>query len=168
MVTQERLKELLAYNPETGIFTWRVNRTGTAKASSIAGRVSNRGYLQIKIDGKLYSAHRLAWLYTHGEFPPDQLDHINRIRADNRISNLRIATGAENSQNYSKRNDNSSGVIGVDWHKQSGKWQARIRLNNCRMSLGLYDTIEEAAAVRAAAKAKYHTFNPEDNNDKAA
>lgn len=164
MLTQERLKELLDYDPGTGVFSWIVDRGGTAKAGSVAGRLNGNTYLQIMVDGKRYCAHRLAWLYVHGEFPPDQLDHINRIRTDNRISNLRPATGTENNQNCSKRSDNTSGVIGVGWHKKCGKWVAHIRLNGRRKHLGLYDTIEEAAAARASAKAELHTFHPEDNN----
>ena len=167
MVTQARLKELLDYNPDTGVFTWRVSR-GSVKSGSVAGSENSEGYLQIRIYGKPYRAHRLAWLYTHGEFPTGQLDHINRVRTDNRISNLRAATNAENTQNRSKRSDNTSGVIGVSWHKRIGKWLAHIKLNGRLKHLGYYGTIEEAAAARAAAKAKLHTFHPEDNNEEAA
>lgn len=162
MITQKRLKELLDYDPGTGIFTWRVGRGGKAKAVSFAGTVSNRGYLQIRIDAKRYYAHRLAWLYFHGEFPSNQLDHINRVRSDNRIANLRPATNSENQQNLSKRRDNTSGVIGVSWHKQRGKWVARIRVNGRYIYLGLYETVEAATAARLLAKAKLHTFQPED------
>lgn len=161
-LTQKRLKELLDYHPGTGVFTWRINRGGTAKTGSVAGCVLGDEYLQIQIDGKGYYAHRLAWLYVHGEFPPDQLDHINRVRADNRIANLRPATNAENNQNQCRRSDNTSGVVGVYWYKQLGKWRALIQLNGRLMHLGYYKTIEEAAAARAVAKAKYHTFHPED------
>lgn len=167
MVTQERLKELLEYDPGTGVFTWRVDR-GSAKTNSVAGCGDGYGYLRIRVDGRAYKAHRLAWLYVHGEFPPDQLDHVNRVRTDNRISNLRPATHAENKQNYSKRRNNTSGVTGVYWHKRSGKWRTEIMLNRRIFCLGYYNTIEEAAAARAAAKAKLHTFHPEDSNDKAA
>lgn len=167
MVTQARLKELLDYNPSTGIFTWREGRGGMA-AGSVAGCVSSEGYVQLTVDGKHYKAHRLAWLYVHGEFPLNQLDHINRVRTDNRICNLRPATHAENAQNQRKHRDNTSGVTGVSWDKKSRKWRANIRLNGRKIFLGLYETIKEAAAARAAGKAKLHTFHPEDSNDKAA
>lgn len=167
MVTQERLKELLDYDPGTGIFTWRVS-CGTAKAGSVAGTVRPDGYVAIQIDRKPYLAHRLAWLYVHGEFPTDQIDHVNRVRTDNRIENLRLATNAENAQNMSKYRTNTSNVVGVCWNKRGGNWVAFIWLNGKKIHLGLFDTIEEAAAARTAAKAKLHTFHPEDNNDKAA
>lgn len=167
MVTQSRLKELLDYDPGTGVFTWRVSR-GNAKSGSVAGSKNGQGYLQIMVDGKRYKSHRLAWLYVHGKFPPEHIDHINRARADNRIANLRLATSSENPQNQRKRRNNTSGVVGVHWHKKLGKWQAYIMSNGRGIHLGYYGTIEEAAAARAAAKAKYHTFNPEEINDKAA
>lgn len=167
MVTQARLKELLDYDPGTGVFIWRVSR-GTARAGSVAGTFNSEGYIRIKIDRKLYLAHRLVWLYVCGKFPVNQLDHIDRDPSNNRIENLRLATQAENKQNLSKPYTNTSGVVGVSWNKQTGKWQAYIQLNNRQIHLGLFDTIEEAAAARAAAKAKLHTFHSEDNNAKAA
>lgn len=161
MITQSRLKEVLLYNPDTGFFTW-IKRTGNRAAGSLAGTPRANEYIQIRVDKKIYLAHRLAWLYVHGVFPPDQLDHINRIRTDNRISNLRLATQAENKQNFSKSRRNKSGIIGVSWCKQSRKWHARICINGRKTDLGRYDSIEKAAAARAEAKARYHTFNPED------
>ena len=162
MITQKRLKELLDYDPETGVFTWRVGRTGTAKNGSVAGSFDSDGYSQIKVDNRLYKSHRLAWLYVHGEFPLHQIDHINRVRTDNRIENLRPATNLENHQNQSKRRDNTSGVVGVYWHKRDRKWQASIRLNGRHIHIGCFDTIEKAAAARTRAKAKLHTFHSED------
>lgn len=167
MVTQARLKELLDYDLGTGVFTWRVS-CGTAKSGSVSGTVRPDGYVGIQIDRKPYLAHRLAWLYVHGEFPTDQIDHVNRVRTDNRIENLRLATNAENAQNMSKYRTNTSGVVGVCWYKRDGNWLAFIWLNGKKIHLGLFDTIEEAAAARTAAKAKLHTFNPEDNNVKTA
>lgn len=161
MITQERLKELLDYDPGTGLFTRRIGRGGEA-AGSVAGTTNNDGYVRIHIDKKLYRAHRLAWLYIHGEFPPNQIDHINRQRSDNRIENLRPSTQRENNQNQSKPRSNTSGVVGVHWYKRIGKWQAYIMLNKRNIHLGYFDSLEEAAAARAAAKAKLHTFHPED------
>lgn len=163
MLTQEKLKELLHYDPETGFFTWRVSR-GRSVAGSVAGYLHPSGYVNIRIKRGSYLAHRLAWFYVYGEFPVNQLDHINRARADNRIANLRLATRSENQQNRSKQRTNTSGVTGVNWHKQHGKWNAKIMTNGRRMCLGFFDTIADAAAARAAAKAKLHTFHPEDNN----
>jgi HNH endonuclease len=94
IITRTRLKEFLHYDPETGVFTWLVKPCRNILAGSIAGNVMNEGYVMVKIDRKNYKAHRLAWLYVHGTFPPDQLDHINRGRADNRLCNLRLSTQA--------------------------------------------------------------------------
>ena len=164
-MTQAQLKEILDYNPDTGVFTWLISR-GPRPAGSVAGVVKRSGYVTIGVHGKTYLAHRLAWLYVHGEFPVDQIDHVNREKADNRIKNLRPSTQSENLQNMSKPCTNTSGIVGVIWCKQTSKWRAQIQLNRRMIHIGRFETIEEAAAARAAAKAKYHTFNPEDNNEK--
>jgi hypothetical protein len=106
----------------------------------------------------------LAWLYVYGKFPEEQLDHINRIKSDNRIVNLRLATNSENRQNIPIYKSNKSGVAGVHWSKKSGKWRAEITFGGRLIHIGFYDNLSDAAAARAAAKAKYHTFHPEDNN----
>ena len=166
-MTQERLKELLDYDPEAGIFTWKRPRRGIA-ANSMAGGLTPNGYIRIQIDRKDHLAHRLAWLYIHGVIPEADIDHINRRKDDNRIANLRAATRSENQQNHPKRSDNTSGFPGVSWYKKVNKWGAHIKHSGRRIHIGLYETLEEAAAARAAAKAKYHTFHPEDNNEKTA
>jgi hypothetical protein len=163
MITQERLKELLDYDPDTGVFTWKTAR-GCVVAGSVAGALNTNLYIYIKIDQKLYRAHRLVWLYIHGSLPGAEIDHVNRIRGDNRIANLRAATKSENGQNKPKYRNNTSGIPGVCWHKASQKWIAQIRHLGHSIHIGLYDDLEEAAAARAAAKAKYHTFNPQDND----
>jgi hypothetical protein len=160
MITQERLKDLLNYDPETGIFMWKVRRHGVT-LGSVAG-CTDEGYIRIKIDGRLYAAHRLAWLYVNGSLPEFTIDHINRVRSDNRIANLRSATNAENHQNRSKYITNTSGVTGVYWDNQRGKWRAQIEHLGRNVNLGRYSTIEAAAEARAAAKKKFHIFNPED------
>jgi hypothetical protein len=98
-LTQARLKQLLDYDPETGVFTWRVNRGGAAKAGTRAGCPTPFYYRVIRIGGRSRREHSLAWLYVHGHWPADELDHINRVRDDNRIANLREVTHAENMQN---------------------------------------------------------------------
>ena len=119
-LTQNRLKELLHYDPETGIFTWRVSRRG-AKSGSVAG-VHDNGYIRIKIDYELYLAHRLTFLYMEGYFPEYHVDHKNRIRDDNRWSNLRHVSRQCNQRNASIAKDNTSGITGVCWHKNNKKW----------------------------------------------
>jgi hypothetical protein len=157
ILTQQKLKELLDYNPNTGEFVWKIPCGQRAPVGAIAGSY-NQGYKFIKINGKKYSAHRLAWLYTHGQFPQNQLDHINRIRNDNRIDNLREVTNSENQQNVTPRKDNISGIKGVEFHTATQKWQARIALNGKRIYLGLYNNIEDAIVARKQAEQIHHPF----------
>lgn len=156
MITQARLKELLYYDYETGIFIWLVSKAIRIKIGSIAGALRKDGYLNIEIDYKGYLAHRLAWLYMTGEWPENQIDHINMIKSDNRFCNLREATRNENRHNQTKFSNNTSGIKGVDWHKPNHKWRARIRLNNKLIYLGSYNDIKDAAAAYEIASKQYH------------
>lgn len=158
-LTVARLKELLHYDPETGDFTWVSARRQRVAAGDKAGcRHKASGYWVIRIDDRLYRAHRLAWLWVHGEWPKSQVDHINRIRDDNRFANLRPATGFENSRNSKRQANNTSGHRGVAPH-QAGKWQAYINAEGKRHSLGLFDTVAAAGeAYRAAAKSLHGEF----------
>ena len=119
----------------------------------MAGSVSNcknvKGYVQIMIDYKNYTAHRLAWLYVHGRWPYEQIDHINRIKNDNRIVNLREATNSENQINIQTRSHNTSGVTGVMRDSKSNKWVAQIIRDKKRHYLGRYDLVHEAAQAVA-------------------
>lgn len=166
-LTQERLKELLHYDPETGVFTWKRRTTGknyTSWNSKYAGKRAGNvnkpsGYVYIYVDNENYSAHRLAWLYMHGEFPSFHIDHADMDRANNASSNLRLATQSENLANTGLRADNTSGFKGIVLHKnrlhQKYPWQARLK----RKSLGYYATAEEAASVRNEAfKAEFGKF----------
>lgn len=155
-ITQERLKELLRYDAETGVFTFRIKR-GNKRAGSVAGKLL-QGYVRIKVDRIEYAAHRLVWLYVHGKWPIQEIDHINRIPHDNRFKNLREATSAQNKQNSSIRKSNTSGFVGVSWSKRDRRWRASIKVNYRHISLGGYSSVEEAAIARAEAEAKYHTF----------
>ena len=155
-LTAEKLRELLHYDPETGIFTRKVRTSSRIKIGDVAGCLSSRdGYLRIAVLSRDYLAHRLAWLYVYGNWPEDQIDHINRNRSDNRISNLRGVTNKQNLQNASKYSHNTSGHTGVCWHKQCSKWVAQIAHNRKHLSLGCFATIEEAIAARKAGELKY-------------
>jgi hypothetical protein len=159
MLTQERLHELLSYNPDTGIFTNLTQRKGSSKKGTVAGSKHSSGYIHITIDSKKYRAHRLAWLYVHGNFPEKYLDHINEIKDDNRLVNLRLATKQENGHNMSSPHiDNTSGFIGVSWYKKAKKWVARIAINGRQKHLGVFDTAEQASEAYLAAKRELHTF----------
>ena len=155
-VTAEYLRDILDYSPETGLFTWRVAPNGRIKIGQRAGSPDTGGHLQIRINKRFYRAHRLAWLYVHGEWPPEDIDHINSERADNRLCNLRPATRAQNCQNSRLYRSNTSGFKGVVWHARGSKWSARIRANGRVHHLGRYTTAEAAHAAYVAAAVKYH------------
>ena len=154
-LTAEKLRSVLHYEPETGIFTWKVRTSTCVKVGDAAGCPGGGGYLLISVQSRLYRAHRLAWLYVYGEWPKDQLDHINRNRSDNRISNLRDVSTKQNQQNAGKRSDNTSGHAGVSWYKRISKWQAKITHNQKDVHLGYFATIEAAIAARKAAEKLY-------------
>lgn len=146
--SQERLHELFDYNHETGVFTWKLSPSRCTSAGSVAGSLHHTGYLNISIKRRRYQLHRLAWKYFYGEEPPAELDHINRDRTDNRISNLRPATKAQNCQNTSG--------LGVSFHKSSGKWIARIGLEYKNISIGSYDCPLMAGIDYLAMKSVLH------------
>ncbi len=153
--TAEYLRSVLHYDQETGIFTWKVRTSASVKAGDVAGCPGVNGYLRIRVQSRQYKAHRLAWLYVYGVWPKDQIDHINRNRSDNRISNLREATNKQNQQNTGKQSNNTSGHPGVSWYKQSSKWVARIRHNQKLIHLGYFENLEDAIAARKAAEKFY-------------
>lgn len=162
-LTAERLREILDYDPETGVFTWIRESVSSynRRAGLRAGSKGNEGYRSIFIDRQFhYSEHRLAWLYMFGAFPPECIDHINGIRDDNRIGNLRLSTKAENGQNRAARKTSTSGLVGVSQIKGKAVWEAYIRVNRVKIHLGLFPTKEDAGFAYAAAKAQYHPFNP--------
>jgi len=154
-ITPERLRALLAYDPETGHFTWRVPLSRRIRPGDRAG-YANDGYLLVRIDRRNYRGHRLAWLYTFGEWPNGDLDHINCDRADNRISNLREATRSQNQANMRRPRHNTSGFKGASFHQRKGKWQAIIQKDGKTLYLGLFPTAADAHAAYCAAAQELH------------
>ena len=154
-LTAEYLRSILNYEPATGIFTRKVRTSRNVKVGDIVGSQNGDGYLLISVRSRRHKAHRLAWLYVYSEWPKGQLDHINRNRSDNRISNLREVTNKQNGQNASKRSDNTSGHPGAYWDKRRSKWVAQIAHNRKQIHLGYFTTIEEAVAARKAAEKLY-------------
>lgn len=157
-MTAEELRVLLSYAPETGLFTWLLPTGNRAKKGRIAGKISGAGYVYIGLRGKSFLAHRLAWLYVHGSWPVAQIDHINRIRVDNRLCNLRSISASGNMQNLPNRKDNTSGMRGVVWRKDISKWQAQIRVGGQHFGLGVFSLAEDAEAAYIAAVAAYHPY----------
>lgn len=155
-LTLARLKGLLHYDQETGVFTWKVTRSRSAGVGTVAGTTTSHGYVAIGIDGRLHKAHRLAWLYVHGVWPSDQIDHINRVRGDNRISNLRVADNSKNQANASLQKNNNSGVRGVYWNNASNKWHAQIYADGKKRHLGFFDNLGDASAAYCEAARAYH------------
>jgi hypothetical protein len=141
-LSHEEIKRLLNYDPDTGKFTWKITVNSRAPAGSVAGCINPDGYRQIRVAGIVYKAHRLAWLYVTGKFPLNGVDHINGDRMDNRIDNLRDVSHRENHQN-TKFHRNGR-LFGTSFHKQSKKWEARIRVRDKRIYLGSFDTEQEA------------------------
>lgn len=165
--SKEELLELLEYSPETGEFTWRARplsmfpsapkgKTWNAQfAGKKAFTVRNgNGYLCGYINYVKLYAHRVAWKITNGN-EPDQIDHVNGIRDDNRISNLRAATFFSNAKNTSRRVDNTSGVTGVTWVKPARKWKAFINSDRKHTIIGMFDVFEDAVKARKAAELEF-------------
>ncbi len=154
-LTAERLRELLDYNPETGVFTWRATGTGR-RPNGTAGSVNSKdGYVYMRIDGATHLGHRLAWFYQNGHWPRYFIDHIDGDRANNRICNLRDVSKAGNNQNIrSPRINNQSGFLGVI--KKRGKWDAQITICKRPTYIGTFDTAELAHEAYKAAKRKHH------------
>lgn len=160
--TQERLRQLFRYEPDTGLFIRLVDVAGNAKAGMVAGSVNRRhGNILIHVDGARYFAHRLAWVYMTGDWPIDEIDHRDRDRANNRWANLREATRAQNNRNVGKRRDNKTGYVGVHVHRQSGKFCVQIGTGKEREHVGLFDCGPAAHfAYIVAANRRYGEFSP--------
>lgn len=159
-MTPEYIRSTLDYEPETGVFRWK-NRVDAPSfwngrhAGNVAGTIDRRGYGVIKINYKRLFAHRLAWAHFYGVWPCGQLDHINRIRNDNRIANLRECSPTENASNRGPSLNSASGIKGVCWSKSCQKWQANISVNRKRIHLGVFADIESAASARQRADLEY-------------
>ena len=151
MLTQERLREILEYVPATGLFRWLDSRHGAVEVGAIAGGVNeSSGYIHIKIDGKIYQAQRLAVLYMVGAWPTHMVDHENGKRSDNSWLNLREATRAQNSQNATTYKNNRLGLKGV-FQQRNGRFTARIKVAGKSLTIGTFNTAEDASAAYATA-----------------
>jgi hypothetical protein len=156
-ITVERLREVLHYEPTTGVFTWLVYRGRKAKAGFVAGTTGAQGYRQIIVDGAHYKANCLAWLYMTGKWPTGDVDHRDTDRLNDKWGNLRKATRSQNAANRKRHHNNSSGFKGVHFRKDraSRPWAASIGVNYHRHHLGFFETAQEAHAAYVAAAIKH-------------
>ena len=158
-LTQKRLKELLHYDPDTGIWKWISPKARRVKAGDIAGYIKSNGYRGITVDNILYLSSRLAHLYMEGYFPENDMDHINRIRHDDRWCNIRHVSRQCNTRNCGIASNNTSGITGVSWQKATKKWLADIRINKKQIRIGCYEKIIDAVKARWEGEKKYNFPN---------
>lgn len=149
--THAELLERFSYNPESGLFT-------CLSDGAVKGRLDHKGYVILSIRKDGYRAHRLAWLYMTGEWPAEEIDHINGDRADNRFANLRACSHPQNNHNQPMRSNNTSGVKGVHWNRRKGKWHVQVCLNYKIHHGGLFASIGDA---EVAARALRHSLHGE-------
>jgi hypothetical protein len=156
----EYLRQIFAYDEDTGSVFWR-ERPECPKhwnarfAGRKAGAEDGRGYLVISILGRSLKSHRIAWAMHYGEWPADQIDHVNGSRSDNRIANLRVVSDLENRRNQKRYANNSSGVSGVVWRAKAKRWLAHIRVKGKRINIGSFDQFDAAVAARKNVEAEY-------------
>lgn len=156
-----RARSLLSYEPETGLFRWIARAARNTRIGAVAGRKAAGRYVDIGIDGRLIGAHRLAWMFVHGEIAEGHvIDHINGDPTDNRISNLRLATPSQNLQNR-HRPGGANPVVGVTWDKHRQRWRADIKIGSKCVTLGRFVSISEAMAAHSEAKRVHHGIWPE-------
>jgi hypothetical protein len=155
MLTRDRVRELLDYNPETGVFTWKVKRKSVNPGDE-AGALKANGYRNITIDSRQYGAHRLAWLYSYGRFPREFIDHVNRDKLDNRLCNLREATAQQNTHNRRGDRDSKTGLKGVYPRRNGRCFEAAIMRDGKLNYLGQFPTREAASAAYTAAARRLH------------
>jgi len=157
MINQEQLREVLHYNPDTGVFTWK-KHTGVGKIGKIgkiAGHYDKDGYKRISICGKIYRCGRLAFIYYGIDICGKQIDHINGIRDDDEWDNLRIVTSRQNSMNKKTPVTNTSGICGVSFEKKIQKWTAQVKLDGKTIHLGKFEQKFEAICARKSAEKRY-------------
>lgn len=158
-LTAKQLRAVLVYEPDTGMFIWQPRKKGdkfNTWAGRRAGAYRDGGYVVIRIDYRLYRAHRLAWLYMQGRWPKTEVDHINGHPSDNRWVNLRLATSSHQKINARRRKDNTSGYRGIWWEQRRSRWIAEIRAEGRRYHLGSFATAEAARGAYLKAAKRLH------------
>jgi len=155
-MSPQDIQQVFNYDPDTGHLYWRERKQG--RKFGAVGSKDKDGYLVVWMNRRKnrYPVHRIIWAYIHGEWPKDQIDHVNGAKDDNRLINLREATTAQNMRNVGKQSHNTSGFKGVSWHKLRNKWRSDIKINGKQLSLGLFNTPEEAYLAYCDAAKKLH------------
>ena len=155
MITFEEAKELFTYDRETGVIKWRKRASNRQRGNLVAGS-NDHGYIRIRLKGKDYKAHRIAMLLAYGFYGDGlEVDHLNHIRNDNRLANLRFVTSTGNHRNLSRSSNNTTGVTGAAYHKGTRKYRAQIQVEGTQIHLGYFATLKEAAKARRDADLKY-------------
>lgn len=156
MEVSSSFSDVFHYDPLTGILKWKKDTGKKRMVGQIAGRPDSKGYLAVGCFNKDHRVHRIAWEISHGKIPDGmQVDHINGIKSDNRLSNLRLVSHQGNQRNMAIPKSNNSGVLGVGWDARSGKWRAKIMVNRKTVHLGRFSSIELAAKARKDAEIRY-------------
>ena len=154
-VDLEKLNEYIQYDPLTGIIIWKKDKGNRKAGSVVGGKFGKEGYLRMKIFGKNYLSHRMAWLLSYGSIPNDEIDHINQNTSDNRLSNLRLVSGSENKKNKKRYKNNSSGIVGVRWYSKTSRWVASISIDGNQIHLGYFAEFSDAVNARKNAEVLY-------------
>lgn len=154
-LTKKEVRYLFDYNAKTGELIRKVQTSNRVKIGDVVGSINSRGYLQVRINNRLRTVHRIVFLWHYGTMPKDQIDHINQTKTDNRIENLRDVTNTVNSMNSSLSSRNRSGFNGVHWNARLKKWNAAITVNYKRISLGWFDKLNSAIECRKKANIDY-------------
>lgn len=155
-LTQDYLKSILHYDPDTGVFTWLKKLSNNTKVMGVAGTIAQDGYVKIRINSQGYPAHRLAWFYFYGTFPQEQLDHINLNRSDNAIKNLRIASHSDNQRNKKISKSNKSGYKNVSWCARAKKWKVGLKVNGKSIHFGYFSDVNDANIAATNARNLMH------------
>ena len=164
-VTADIVRRLFDYDPHSGLFIRKESARPRRWGGANAGHLRRDGYVTIVCEGRKFLAHRLAWLWFYGVWPRKHLDHVNRVKNDNRIDNLREVTPAQNRQNSTVSGKSLSGHRGVCWHKKTSRWRARAIIDGRRVDLGEFENVSDAVAARVDAELKHYTHSPLHNQN---
>ena len=157
-MTRDDIKHLFDWCPESGVLRWKSPTSNRVKAGDVAGNLDSKGYYRVGLHGAQYRLHRVIWLLAYGEWPKGEIDHIDGNRINNSISNLRCVSHKRNSRNCKLSKNNTSGHIGITWHKKAGKWMASVSIDGRQQHLGLFDDKRDAISARAKAS-ETHGFH---------